>query len=130
MKKIILITAFLTIWLTMGAQIVFRTDDFTYCEWNEKDKKYNICVDHNENTAVIVNEDDTYITHILDESITVKYFVTGNRYDEEYDVFMYDVTEVDSGDKGIYIFDIKADQIRVVMKDDTNHMFIFYIAPE
>lgn len=97
-----------------------------YCPWNDETEEYEECSGFEEASLFVVNEEETMFVHTT-ETIKSSYYIDKKEYDEENEVFVYNVTS-DVGNKYIYIFDIPNKQIRVVIiKNESAQMARFYV---
>ena len=119
--------AFLAMAFTAKAQVSFSCWHRERCSWNEDLGNFETeCTGYDESSLFVMNESETMFTHTT-ESIKSTYYVNKKEYDEENDVYTYEVTS-DVGNKYYYIFDPKNKEIRVLADaDDYNTLTRFYV---
>ena len=127
MKKAIFIFILSTlITSAIEAQTSFSCTYREYCHWNQGKGDYEDCQGYEENSLFVMSENETMFTHTT-ETIKSTYYVTSNEYNEEKDIWTYDVTS-DVGNDYYYIFDPKNNQIRAVYtKDGETLMVVFTV---
>ena len=126
-KHLLLILAFSAMTLTLKAQLSFSCYYREVCAWNEAEGHYeDECTGHDEASLFVMNEEETMFTHTT-PSMKTTYYVQESEYDEENEVWTYDVIS-DVGNKYFFIFDPYANEIRVLADaDDYETMTRFLI---
>ncbi|MGB9701261.1 MAG: hypothetical protein ACPL1A_00890 [Candidatus Kapaibacteriota bacterium] len=109
------------------AQVSFSCNYREYCDWNEKTQKFETkCDGYEESSLFVMNKNETMFTHTTPEMKST-YYVDKKEYDEQNDVYTYDVTS-DVGNKYFYIFDVKNKEIRAVFEQDGKTILLrFYV---
>lgn len=111
----------------INAQVSFSCTYREYCDWNEKTQKFETkCDGYEESSLFVMNKSETMFTHTTPEMKST-YYVDKKEYDEQNDVYTYDVTS-DVGNKYFYIFDVKNKEIRAVFEQDGKTILLrFYV---
>jgi hypothetical protein len=127
MKKTILILTFAILGLTnLKAQTSFSCTYKQFCEWNKVTEKFGNCEGYEESSLFVLNKDETMFTHTI-ETMKSTYYVTSSEYDKEKEVWSYYVTS-DVGNKYLYIFDPKKEEIRALyVKDGESILIVFTV---
>jgi hypothetical protein len=114
MKKILLLGfTLMMISLTISAQTFFSSYKETYTFWDEKKSEFVQYSEENVNSMFELNDTETMFTHTT-PSMSSTYYIKGREFDYEKEVWTYKVLS-DVGNKYIYVFDPKHNQIRAVM---------------
>lgn len=126
-KHLLLLLAFSAMAFTANAQISFSCYHREYCAWNKALENYETdCQGYDESSLFVMNDDETMFTHTT-ESVKSTYYVKDREYDEDNDVWVYDVVS-DVGNRYVYIFDPGNKEIRVLAEsDDYDTMIRFLI---
>ena len=127
-KHLLILAAFMAMAFTVKAQVSFSCYHREYCDWNEATQNYeDNCRGYDEASLFVMNESETMFTHTT-ENIKSTYYVKEREYDEENDVWTYNVTS-DVGNEYYYIFDPNNKEIRVVIVDDDEDITLlrFYV---
>ena len=126
MKKIGLLLAFVCLSTIGFSQIYFSCDQREECDWDGETEEFVNCEKWEDYTMFKLNADASMFTHTTDKLKSV-YYVESNSYDEEYDVYTYDVVS-DVGNKYYWIIDLKNDEIRLLPTDkDVIYLVRFYV---
>lgn len=97
-----------------------------YCDWNEESQVFENCSGYNEPSLFVMNKGETMFTHTM-ESISSAYYVSKKEYDEENEVWVYNVTS-DAGNTYVYVFDAKNSEVRAVLTvDGAMKLVRFYV---
>lgn len=121
-----LVIAFIFSSLSLNAQTSFSCYYREYCAWNESTETFDECEGYDEASLFVMNSDETMFTHTI-ETMKSTYYVTSKEYDEELEVWAYDVTS-DAGNEYFYVFDPKNKEIRVLyLRDGETTMIRFYV---
>ncbi|MFN5182055.1 MAG: hypothetical protein ACK5D5_03410 [Bacteroidota bacterium] len=108
------------------AQTSFSCNYREYCDWNEEEKKFDQCKGYEESSLFVMNKEQTMFEHTI-VSMKSAYYVSEKQYDEENEVWTYEVTS-DVGNKYYYIFDPKNKEIRALyVKEDKTYLIRFYV---
>lgn len=122
-KHLLFVLAFMAMTFTAKAQVSFSCYHREYCDWNDELNAFESdCVGYDEASLFEMNESETMFTHTT-ESIKSTYYVKEKEYDEENEVWTYDVVS-DAGNKYYYIFDPKNKEIRVLSENDDYNTLI------
>lgn len=126
-KCLLFLATFMIIALTVKAQVSFSCYHREYCSWNNVLDDFVDCHGYDEASLFVMNDSETMFTHTT-EDIKSTYYVKSREYDEDNDVWVYNVTS-DVGNEYIYIFDPKNKEIRVVIinDDDDISLLRFYV---
>ena len=126
-KHLLLVLVFAAMTFTAKAQVSFSCYHREYCEWDDKMKTFSSeCTGYDEPSLFVINEQETMFTHTT-ENIKSTYYVKEKNYDENNEVWSYDVVG-DAGNKYYYIFDPKNKEIRVLSeRDDYTTMIRFLV---
>ena len=117
--KYLLLIAFCAIGTELFAQVSFSCTYREYCSWNEASSKFEDCKGYDESSLFVMNEAESMFEHTI-ESMKSTYYVTSKEYDDENDVYAYDVTS-DVGNKYYFIFDPNNKEVRAVYTDKDNN---------
>ena len=126
-KHFLILAALLAMAFTVKAQVSFSCYHREYCPWDDDLGDFVDCHGYDEASLFVMNESETMFTHTT-ENIKSTYYVKEREYDEENDVWTYNVTS-DVGNEYYYIFDPNNKEIRVVIVDDDEDITLlrFYV---
>jgi len=113
-KTLLMLICGLTGLTTLQAQTSISCSYRQYCDWNEAEEKFGNCSGYEESSLFALNKDQTMFIHTT-ETIKSAYYITSKEYDQEKDLWTYDVTS-DVGNKYVYIFDTNNKEIRALYK--------------
>ena len=128
MTKITLILLMIlsTGWTTINAQTSYSCHYREFCNWDEDAGTFVDCNGYDEPSLFVMNSDKTMFTHSI-ESMKSTYYIKTKEYNEDVDVWLYDVVS-DVGNEYYYIFDDKNKEIRILAEKDGQAILIrFYV---
>jgi len=126
MKKALILLFFVSSIESSFSQVYFSCDYREECEWNNHDEIFENCEKWEDPSMFRLNADASMFTHTT-EKMKSTYYVESNEYDEEYDVYTYDVVS-DVGNKYYWIIDLKNNEIRLLPTDkDEIYLVRFYV---
>ncbi len=126
MKFILAFILSVCLFSTSKSQISISCDYQSYCQWNENLKKFQNCNGYDASSMFSFNEKETMFTHTTSE-MTSTYYITKSSYNEELDIFTYDVVS-DVGNDYVYVVDMKNKEIRALFHTEgKTYMVIFVI---
>ena len=99
----------------LNAQHYFKTDQKTFCYYNDKSGEFDDCSSEMLNSTYVVNETETEITHTIPTMQSV-YYINEKKFDGEMGIAYYYVTS-DAGNDYIFAFDVPKNEIRVAGMD-------------
>lgn len=125
MKQTIIFLTFTMFYLTnLKAQTSLSCNYRQYCDWNVTTDKFENCKGYEDTSLFVMNEAETMFTHTT-ETVKTTYFVDSKEYDKVNDVYTYEVTS-DTGKNYYYVFDIKGEQVRVVLDEKGKTKLIIF----
>ncbi|MDC1395640.1 hypothetical protein N8368_03940 [Bacteroidia bacterium] len=107
------------------AQVSISCRAREYCNWNSDDEKFEDCSGREESSLFVLNENRTLFTHTT-ETMSSTYYIQDVEHDKENDLYLYKVIS-DVGNKYLYVFDIKNDEIRALPLNGDLKLVRFYI---
>jgi len=114
MKKTIFLGITLMLFtIALNAQSFFSSYKETYTFWDEKKGEFIQYAEETVSSMFELNDEETMFTHTTPD-MTSTYYIKGREFDDEKEVWTYKVLS-DVGNKYIYIFDPKHNQIRALM---------------
>lgn len=127
MKSILsLVFVFLTAHVVFSQQVYFSCNYREECDWNNSEETFDNCEKWENYSMFKLNNDASMFTHTTDDMKSV-YYVESSEYDEEYDVYTYNVVS-DAGNKYYWIIDLTNSEIRLMPLDSDNiYLVRFYI---
>jgi hypothetical protein len=126
MKKFLMFVGIAFMSATSFSQVYFSCDYREECDWNNDKEKFENCEKWEDFSMFRLNADASMFTHTTEKLKSV-YYVESNAYDEENDVYTYDVIS-DVGNKYFWIIDLNNSEIRLLPTDkDVIYMVRFYV---
>ncbi len=108
------------------SQVYFSCNFREECDWNTSEEKFDNCEKWEDFSMFKLNADASMFTHTTDKIKSV-YYVESNEYDEEYDVYTYNVVS-DAGNKYYWIIDLTNNEIRLMpLGSDNIYLVRFYV---
>lgn len=125
MKQIILIlTLTFLSFNNLNAQVSFSCTYRQYCYWSEITEKFDNCDGYEESSLFVMNKAETFFTHTI-ETLKSTYYIDSREYDEENDVYTYNVTS-DVGNKYYFIFDPKNKEVRGLFEREGKAVLLIF----